>query len=351
MAKYRSVMIGCGPRSNAHIQAYRLLKRCEMVAAADLLPDRRERFTKKYGIKTYADAAEMIKQEKPDLVHVVTSPRVRVDVLNLVNDMGVAGCIVEKPIACGVRDWKALCALEKKAKTKIGVGAQFRYHSIMGRIRDAIASGELGKILFLEATAGYNICNQGVHVLDWAMSLNGESPVKLVFGAAAGEKEIEIAHPSPECTTAQILFENGVSCQWTLGATAPRVSIPYVEKVGNFMHCRVAAYCERGRTLFEEFNQWEIVGPNGVESGANTTRDEWQAGNDEAQANLTNSMLDWMEDSSKPVGTNFQRALQQWNAILGLYASAVLRKPMDVPFDPPDDLFEKLVAHLKGERR
>ena len=53
-------------------------------------------------------------------------------------------------------------------------------------------------------------------------------------------------------------------------------------------------------------------------------------------------MFDWLEDDGKPVGTNLKRSLEQWNVVLGLYASTVYREPIDVPFDPPDALWEKL---------
>ena len=59
-------------------------------------------------------------------------------------------------------------------------------------------------------------------------------------------------------------------------------------------------------------------------------------------------MFDWLEDDEKPPGTNLKRSLEQWNVILGLYASTVFRKPIDIPFDPPDDLWERLKAALAG---
>jgi hypothetical protein len=49
-----------------------------------------------------------------------------------------------------------------------------------------------------------------------------------------------------------------------------------------------------------------------------------------------------LENDGKPVGTNLRRSLDQWNVVLGLYASTLWRKPVDIPFDPPDDLFEEL---------
>ena len=168
-----------------------------------------------------------------------------------------------------------------------------------------------------------------------------------MFGAASGAAQFGTTHPSPENTTATLEFEGGVHGLWTLGTEAPRVVSGYADDQV-FTHCRVAVYCERGRILFEEFGKWEIVGPTGSQSGRVNGWDEWTAGNDRAQANLTEGMIEWIEDDGKPVGTNLHRALEQWNAILGLYASAVWRRPVEAPFDPPDDLVEQLVACLKA---
>ena len=48
------------------------------------------------------------------------------------------------------------------------------------------------------------------------------------------------------------------------------------------------------------------------------------------------------------MGTNLKRALAQWNVILGLYASAVEHRPVDLPFEPADDLWEALGESLSG---
>jgi predicted dehydrogenase len=290
MAKHRSVILGCGPRSHDHVRPYGQVEDAEMVACCDAVDDLRKAFCKRYGLRGYADAVEMIEAEKPDLIHLVTRPATRVEQLTMVSDLGVPACIVEKPIATEVRDWRALCDLAAKTATKIGVGAQWRYSPILGKGREALASGRLGRRLFMESTAGSTICDQGVHVLDWITSLNDESPAVQVFGAASGASELDTKHPSPDDTTAQLLFENGVHCLWTLGRTAPRVEHAYAA-IQRYSHCRVAVYCERGRVLFEEFGKWEIAGPDGVESGENHSMDEWMANNDAAQAGLTRSML------------------------------------------------------------
>jgi len=98
----------------------------------------------------------------------------------------------------------------------------------------------------------------------------------------------------------------------------------------------------------------EIVPPKDVERGHADdcrygTEQGWFAGNQRAQANLTEAMYDWLEDEGKAVSTNLKRSLQQWNAVLGLYASTVWRRPVDLPFEPPEDLWERLGRALVPE--
>ena len=342
MKNYKCAIIGCGGRGKMHAYAYQHIQHGQLTACCDRNPDNLDAFSHEFGLKPYTDAYEMIRQEKPDLVHLVTSPHRRVELMTMMDELGVPACIVEKPIALEVRDWQELTNLESRSATKFGVGAQFRYHPDLTRCREALKTGELGELRFLDCSAVGTICDQGVHVLDWAMSLNGDAPATRVFGTASGSKNMtHPVHPSPDTTIAQLRFANGVYGLWNLGFTAPRVSPEEVY----YKHCRVAAYAEYGHTLYEEFGRWEIIGPDRQESGHADDRG-WRAGNHLAQANLTEAMFDWLEDDHKPAGTNLKRSLVQWNTILGLYASTVLRTPIDLPFDPPIDLWPRLDAAL-----
>jgi predicted dehydrogenase len=241
-----------------------------------------------------------------------------------------------------VRDWRGLVALEAASQTRFGVNAQVRYNPKLTRCREALQSGKLGKVRFIDCSAGGTIADQGVHVIDWAMSLNDDEPVVAVFGAASGSRDLaHPMHPSPDTTVAKLEFANGVRGLWNLGYSAPRV----LDRDAYYVHLRVAAYADCGHVLFEQFGRWEIVSPNGVEGG----RTDWETWTDVdtvAQANFTNAMFDWLEDGDNPPGTNLKRSLEQWNAVLGLYASTICRRPVDIPFDPPDDLWESLSIAL-----
>ena len=326
-----------------HALAYELDTRGKLVACCDIDNERMEKFVDEFDIKGYTDAAEMIQAEKPDLVQVVTPPTARVGLMSLVNEMEVPACIIEKPIARAVIDWRQLVELEAKSTTRFAVNHQFRWHENLTRCREALRSGTLGEVRFLDFTAGMTISGQGTHMLDYAMSLNQDSPVIRVFGAASGAEEMKGYHPGPDTTVGQVVFANSVYGVWNNGYTAPMAG----DEDTVWQHCRVAAYTERGHVLWEEFRNWEIISPEGVERGYQGDTDDWLAGNHAAQAALVEAMFDWIEDHAKPVGTNLKLGLHQWEVVLALYASALWRKPVEIPFDPPDDLFPQLAQALK----
>lgn len=336
--EYRSAIIGCGGRAYGHANAYQQVSQGTLVACANRSDAaRREKFARTFGITGYEDVEQMLATEKPDLVHLVAMPdRWRV-LMPIVSEFGVPACIVEKPIACGAEDWGFLCGLEKRTSTKFGVGKQFRWHPGLVRCRKTVQAGVLGAIRFLDFSCGMNLSAQGTHIIDWAMALNGDSPIVRVFGAASGTELLASTYPAPDISSAQVVFENGVYGFWNTGITAPRV----MDDEAVYKHCRVAAYGEKGHVLFEEFGGWEIFSEAGTER-YRTTPDEWREHNDLAQARLTEAMFDWIADDNCPVETNLALALHQFNAVLGIYASVISHQPVDIPFQPPDNLDAQL---------
>ena len=80
-----------------------MIDRGNLVACANLSnAERRQKFALTYGITGYVDAKEMIEKERPDLIHVVTMPDQWVSLMQMVSDLGVTACLVEKPIGCGI---------------------------------------------------------------------------------------------------------------------------------------------------------------------------------------------------------------------------------------------------------
>ena len=344
MAKqYKVAVIGCGSRSSMHIKAYQFIDRGRVVACCDIEKTKADERAAEFGITAYYDAAEMISREKPDLIHITTPPTARVNLLTLASENAVPACTVEKPLATGVEDWHQLQELEASSGTKIAVCHQFRWHETLAKCQNALKSGDLGDVLFLDISAGMNVSGQGTHVLNYGFSLNGESPVTDVFAAASGGEGMTGYHPGPDSTAGYLKYQNGVRGLWNNGPTSPRCGDPATD----YQHVRLAAYAERGRVLWEEFGKWEIVGPDGTQTGTFGGSEAWVEGNLRAQAAFHNAIFDWIEDDTCIPGTNLKQSLHEWEVILALYLSALDRKPVALDrFDPPAHLFDRLKSAL-----
>ena len=85
MKQFTAAIIGCGGRSKPHIEAYKFIDNATIVACCDLIEDRRNERAKEFNITPYADAREMLEKEQPDIVHITTTPTVRLDVMSLVS--------------------------------------------------------------------------------------------------------------------------------------------------------------------------------------------------------------------------------------------------------------------------
>ncbi len=336
---YKAVIVGCGGRAPAHIEAYRELPGARVTACCAPSPKRRDPLADRYGLRAYADPAEMIRAEKPDIVHLVTWPDTRVALMTLVSDLGVPLCTVEKPIATAVDDWRCLRELEAASRTKFAVCHQVRWQPNLVKCQQALSSGRLGALVFLDLSAGMNIAGQGTHTLNYGLSLNGDAPVARVFGNASGWDASDPGHPGPATTEAYLTFANGARGLWTSGTTSPRCGDPNT----TWQHVRVAACAEKGRVLFEEFGRWEVVGPDGAERGDYGGMEAWARNNLLAQTAFHQAMFDWLEDDRKIPGTSLKQSLHEWAVVLALYHSALSRAPVDMAaFDPPGDLVDRV---------
>ena len=343
MSTLRVAIVGCGNRSRAHLHADQLIEGLKVVACCDPVLLQREKLAAEFNLQAYADARMMLEKEKPDLVHLVTQPALRVDLMKFVSDLEVPLCTVEKPIATGVVDWRALCELEQKSKTKFAICHQFRWQQHLVKCQQAVTSGRLGEVKFLDISAGMNIANQGTHTLNYGRSLIGDPQVVLVAGNASGWDIGDPTHPAPEATEAYLVFENGVRGLWTLGPISPRIGDPAT----TWQHVRVAVYADRGRVNYEEFGQWEIVSPEGVERGGYGGMDTWGRNNLLAQAEFHKALVAWGKGDAQEPGTSLRQSLHEWKVVLAVYTSAVAHRPVEIAsFEPEDDLFRSLAELL-----
>ena len=158
---YKTAMLGCGGRARAHADAYRFVKNGKLAAICDMNEELLTSFGEDFGISSrYTDLDEMLKKEKPDVLHIVTAPvlrgtnqRIRHSLMKQASDAGVPAAIVEKPIAVESEDWKQLAGLAEETQTKFVVNTQLNFHPQNLELKRDVAEGRIGDIKFIDASA------------------------------------------------------------------------------------------------------------------------------------------------------------------------------------------------------
>ncbi|MBD3182821.1 hypothetical protein GF312_11060 [Candidatus Poribacteria bacterium] len=331
---YRSAFLGCGGRARGHANAYSKVKRGEMVVLCDLNEERLNSFGDTYSVeKRYTDIHEMLDKEKPDLLHIVTQPDLRVPLMTIAAEHEVPVAIVEKPIALDSTDYKTICELEKNSKTKFVVNHQLRFHPKLIELRDDVIEGRIGEIRLIETSARLNMAGQGTHVTDLMFAMNNYADPESVMGQAHGTNGFNTNHPTADEAEAYVTFKNGVHGLLVIGKNAPSVG-----DYPQHFHKRVAVYGTEGFVHWQ-MEAWEKKTKDGTyEKGAKSYRDQDLLG----QAGLTDAAFDWLEDDSKVHPNNLETSLKEFSVILGIFQSVVNRAPVYLPTDPPDGVLQAL---------
>ena len=146
---------GCGDAAYSFATAAGFLKDWKPVAAGGALTREEERaFAEKHGLEVRT-VEEMAASRDIEVIAVATPPGVHVKDA-LIALAGGKHVIVEKPFALTLEDCDRMIEAAAKAGCQLMVGQTMRYFAGMIRMRELIASGELGRLLMIEESAIIN---------------------------------------------------------------------------------------------------------------------------------------------------------------------------------------------------
>lgn len=339
---FKCAIIGVsGGRARGLAEAYRHVMRGKLAAISTRTEENLHAFGDAFGVdRRYVDYREMFEREKPDLVHVNTPPSVRLEIFDAAEDAGIPAVLVEKPIAIQGEDWRAIRDFAATAKTKIAVNHQLHFHPRRQRLQDIVREGKIGEVRFIEASCGMNLAYQGTHTLQAIGAFHPDGvPIK-AMGQVAGADGLADApkkHFAPDQCIGAIEYADGLRAQLISGPFAPRVK----DEDRTNVHKRIAVYGTRGFVHWTMWS-WEVGIDGRVETGAHEYPDEDILG----QAAMTDAMLAWVEDDAKIHPLNLDLALRDFNIVLGIYASALSHRPVDLPCEPADGLIDALRVRL-----
>lgn len=157
--KVKIGIIGTGWIADSHIASYKEMPDVEVVAMADLVPGKAQKFAEKHGldvtkINFYSSDRELIDAEKElDGVSICTYNCQHAAPAIYALEHGV-NVMLEKPFTVTLDEAVEVMKAEKKSGKILTIGFQPRMSENMKMIKKIVDSGELGQVYYLQAGGG-----------------------------------------------------------------------------------------------------------------------------------------------------------------------------------------------------
>ncbi|MBB2947323.1 putative dehydrogenase [Actinoplanes lutulentus] len=355
MPSYRAAIVGTGGIAAGHVEALRAhADRVELVAITDVDADRATAFARDWTVPAvYNDLASLLEAQKPDLVHLCTPPSTHAPLAEQCLRAGV-NVLVEKPPTLSLAELDTLAAVSGETGAQMATVFQHRFGAGAIRLRNLMASGELGRSLLAschtlwyrdddyyqvpwrgrwETEGGGPTMGHGIHQFDLLLSILG--PWQRVIAMTARR-----ARPvqTEDVSTALVEFADGTLATVVNSVVSPRqVSALRFD----FEHATVELDHLYGYTD----DDWTITAAPGHEELAR----RWPAASTPARsghADQIAALLDTL-DAGQPLPVGLAETRQTMEFIAALYASAATGAPVQRGEITPDHPF---AAHMNGHR-
>ena len=180
-----------------HTPAYLASPLTELVGGADPHDEQRSIYAERWGKQghVYADYRELLEREKPDIVSVCTTARVRATIVEDVARSGARAIWAEKPIALTLVEADRMVAVCAENNVTIAVNCARRWNPHYASARELIEAGEIGELLQVTGYAECGLSHNGSHAIDAIRYLAVDGNVNWLFGelesdaAAAAEED------------------------------------------------------------------------------------------------------------------------------------------------------------------
>ncbi|HCV23320.1 MAG TPA: Gfo/Idh/MocA family oxidoreductase [Candidatus Latescibacteria bacterium] len=146
-----------GPMPQSHAEAYQRHPQANLTAVCDLRPEALEQFRENWkdvwpDLRTYTDAKQMLAEESPDLVSVVTSDHAHANlVVDAAQTESVRAILCEKPIATTLADADRMIEATAEAGVLLSIEHTRRWDAQHSEAKRLLVSGELGPVRTIHA--------------------------------------------------------------------------------------------------------------------------------------------------------------------------------------------------------
>ena len=336
---YTVAIYGTGKRGKVHAETFHKDERFRVVAISGRNQEKLDAAAALAGNpEKYVDAAQMLRETKPDVFCFCTPPSVRLEMVRLGVEHGSKLIAYEKPMATSFNEAAEITDLCRKAGVKSVVSHQLKYGSHFQKVKEIISSGALGRIHTVYGhTLGW-LLQMGTHVADYVRYFNQEAEAEWVFGQVAGREKLTDSHPSPDYALGEIQFANGVRGLVEIGNLAP--DVPEVEY---FWHkVRIGAQGTEGFAEALIGGGWRAVtrDSGGPISGPGC----WNAQLD--QPPYIRDIALWLDDPARVHPSNGESAFKGFEIVMAICRSAIERRKITLPLEPGEREMDRLARTL-----
>jgi predicted dehydrogenase len=154
----RVAIIGCGKIADQHVLACRRIAGCQVVGLCDREILMAEQLGTRLGIPAvFADAAELLRAVKPEVVHITTPPQSHFALAKQCLEAG-SHVYLEKPFTVTAPEAAELIQLAEERHLKLTAGHNLQFTLEMLEMRRLVAAGFLGgKPVHLESHFSYGL--------------------------------------------------------------------------------------------------------------------------------------------------------------------------------------------------
>ena len=157
----RAALIGAGQIARQHLSCLKTLPGVQIVGVCDLSPAVAESIAERYGVPTwFTDHTVMLRDAKPDVVHVTTPPtshfRLAMDALE-----SGAHVLVEKPATATFAELEQLLQVAGERKLMLSEDHNYVFNTATREIGHWVETGALGPVVHVEVMMSLNLFGPG----------------------------------------------------------------------------------------------------------------------------------------------------------------------------------------------
>lgn len=147
MAQLKGVAVGAGYFSQFHYEAWARIPEVELAACCDIDRGRAEATCQQYGLqRSYTDFQQMLDEEKPDFVDIITRPEHHLDMCRAAAERK-SHVICQKPLAPTFAEARQIVETTEAAGIRFMVHENFRFQPWHREIKRLMQQGVIGETL------------------------------------------------------------------------------------------------------------------------------------------------------------------------------------------------------------